>query len=599
MENKVKVEINIEGTPIPTFSSFNLYQKFNEHHTFELRFNQDQIELPGSVSLNRSKDFIGKNIAIEFGTLPGTGNRFSGIITKVEIAQSHGLMGDIILSGFSPTILIDRGPDLGSYLNKDLKSIIDQATKEVPVNDLNMKVKPSRTSPIDYLIQYRESDFEFINRLAAQYHEWFFYDGTTLVFGKPDDLKQVKLIYGRDISNIQYGIQIAPLKYKKFSYNPKQDELLSASGEGQSSGSPDMAHAIAASNNVYSKAFNQPLVTRVDNKMEIDTFVKNEQDSLIAGLLHINGTGDNPQVSLGCVADISMSTRKLNDFSVEDFGKFLVTSVYHHVDGVGHYQNSFEAISADTDRVPVKDSTQPQPDIQLANVVENNDPSGNGRIKVKFKWECGCNDVTEWLRVLTPDAGSSEKVSKNRGFVFIPEIGDQVVIAFEEGNIARPIVMGSVFHGKSGSGGSGSNNTKSLTSKSGHTITLDDGGGMLMKDKTGLNHVLIDGNNAITVTSDNTVKLQTGNVMIIMDKAADKIIIQAKNIEIRAADDFKLTGDGAPTKNGSMEFETKLSISSKSELSMSGESKVNVNGKDVSIVGSNTVIDGSPVKINS
>ncbi|MBB6499896.1 type VI secretion system Vgr family protein [Pedobacter cryoconitis] len=566
MENKVKAEINIEGKPIPAFSSFNLYQRFNEHHTFELRFNQDQIELPGPISLNRSKDFIGKSISIEFGAQPAPGNRFSGIITKVEIAQSHGLMGDIILTGFSPTILIDRGPDLGSYLGKSLKTIIDQATKEVPANDLYMKVKPSRTSPVDYLIQYRESDFEFINRLAAQYHEWFFYDGTALVFGKPDELKEVKLIYGRDLSNIQYGIQIAPLKYKKFAYNPAQDELLSANGEGQSSGPPDMAHAIAASNTVYSKAFNQPLVTRADNKMEIDVFVKNEQASLISGLLHINGTGDNPQVALGNIVDISMSTRKLNDFSIEDFGKFLVTSVYHHIDGVGHYQNSFEAVSADTERVPVNPAQKPQPDIQLANVIDNNDPSGHGRVKVKFKWECGCNDVTEWLRVLTPDAGSSEKVSKNRGFVFIPEIGDQVVVAFEEGNIARPIVMGSVFHGKSGSGGSASNNSKSITSKSGHTVQLNDGGGITIKDKTGGNHIIVDGENKVTVTSTQTIILSNGTSAITLQN--DKITIHADQIEIAQ-------------KNGGKS----------SKIDINGTA-TNINTEDMVITSTNNTISG-------
>ena len=144
---------------------------------------------------------------------------------------------------------------------------------------------------------------------------------------------------------------------------------------------------------------------------------------------------------------------------------------------MGHYQNTFEAIAAETERVPVIAVQAPQPDMQLANVVDNNDPSGHGRIKVKFKWECGCNDYTEWLRVITPDAGSSDKVSKNRGFVFIPEVGDQVVIAFEEGNIARPIVMGSVFHGKSGTGGSSANKTKAMTTRSGNTIIMDDSNG--------------------------------------------------------------------------------------------------------------------------
>lgn len=84
-----------------------------------------------------------------------------------------------------------------------------------------------------------------------------------------------------------------------------------------------------------------------------------------------------------------------------------------------------------------------------------------------------------------------------------------------------------------------------------------------------------------------------------MDKENDKIIIQARNIEIRAADDFKLTGDGAPSKNGSMEFGDKLQISSQKELSMVGQSEAKLNGKEVIIVGGKTIIDGTPVQINS
>ena len=599
MEKKLIVDINIEGTAITHFSTFNLDQRFNEHHTFQLRFNHDQVEEYNQVTLQNSKDFIGKNITVQFGVASGSENIFSGIITKVELSQSHGFHGDILISGFSPGILIDRGPDLGSYLNKDLKTIIQLATQDAPQNDLKFNIKPTNTAPIDYIIQYRESDYDFINRLSAEYYEWFYYDGQKLNFGKPDKLDEVKLIYGRDLHSLQYSMQIAPLKQNKFAYNPKQDELLKAEPQGGAGGNPDVSHAIDASNKVFSKVFNGPMEVRVNSQKEISDFVNNEQKAQIAELVNIVGNGDNPQVGLGKILNVSTSMRGATSFELQDFGKFLVTAVYHQVDGVGHYQNTFEGVTADTERLPVNEVAKPNPDMQLANVIDNADPDGTGRVKVQFKWQCQSNDVTEWLRVMTPDAGSSGQVSKNRGFVFIPEKGDQVVVAFEEGNIARPFVMGSVFHGKNSSGGSASNNSKSLTSKSGHTISLDDGGGILVKDKTGLNHVFIDGNNAITATADNNVKLQTGNVMIIMDKAKDQIIIQAKNIEIRAAEDFKLTGDGAPSKNGSMEFETKLSISSKNEMSISGETSAKFNGKDVNITGVTTEINGKPVRVNS
>jgi uncharacterized protein involved in type VI secretion and phage assembly len=534
MEKKLIVDINIEGTAITHFSTFNLDQRFNQHHTFQLRFNHDQVEEYNQVTLQNSKDFIGKNITVQFGTTSGNENVFSGIVTKVELSQSHGFLGDIVVSGFSPGILIDRGPDLGSYLSKDLGTIIQLATQDAPQNDLKLNIKPANTSPIDYIIQYRESDFEFINRLSAEYYEWFYYDGQKLNFGKPDKLDEVSLVYGRDLHSLQYAMHIAPLKQNKFAYNPKQDELLKAEPQNAAGSNPDVSHAISASNKVYSKVFNGPVDVRVNSQKEISDFVNNGQKSQIAQLVNIVGHGDNPQVGLGKILNISTSMRGATSFEVQDFGKFLVTAVYHQLDGVGHYLNTFEGVTSDTERLPVNEAAKPNPDMQLADVIENDDPNSTGRIKVKFKWQCQSNDVTEWLRVMTPDAGSSDKVSKNRGFVFIPEVGDQVVVAFEEGNIARPFVMGSVFHGKNSTGGSTSNNSKSLTSKSGHTVQLNDGGGITIKDKTGGNHIVVDGQNKVTVTSTQTVVLTNGTASITLEK--DKITIHASEIEMAKKD---------------------------------------------------------------
>ena len=495
--------------------------------------------------------------------------------------------------------MIDRGPDLGSYLDKTLDDIVMLATNDTPQNDLRIISNATRKNSIDYVIQYRESDFDFLNRLSGEYYEWFYYDGENLNFGKPDQQKEVSLFYGRDLHNLQYAMGVAPIKNKRFSYNPKQDEMLQAETSGNAEGRPDLVHAINASNSMFSKTFNQPAAIRVENNNDISNYVENQEKANISKLLKVNATGDNPEVGIGTIVDITMSIKKDLSFNTKSLGQFLVTSISHTIDERGHYQNTFEGVVSTTERLAADDFERPNPDMQLADVVDNDDPQGSGRIKVKFKWACQTNDVTEWLRVITPDAGSSESVSKNRGLVFIPEIGDQVLVSFEEGNIARPIVLGSVFHGKNGSGGSSSNNNKSITSKSGHTFTMDDAGGMLLKDRSGLNHISIDGTNAITVTSDNNVTLQTGNVMIIMDKENDKIIIQAKNIEIRAADDFKLTGDGAPSKNGSLEFQDKLSITSKNELFMVGETSAKLNSEAINIVGSKTFIDGKPVKINS
>ncbi|MEH3112709.1 type VI secretion system Vgr family protein [Pedobacter terrae] len=519
MENKLIVEISIEDAAIAHFASFNLLQAFNQHHYFELHFNHDQLGAPGLISLDDSRDFVGKTLTASFGYSPENLQHFAGLVTKVELSQSHGYHGVLIVSGYSPTILIDRGPDLGSYLDKDLDTIVKLATNDTPANDLTIVSNASRKAAIDYLIQYRESDFEFLNRLSGEYHEWFYYDGKQLNFGKPDKQKEVSLFYGRDVFNLQYAMEVSPIKYKRFAYNPKQDEMLHSESTGKADGNPDLAHAIKASNTMYSKTFNQPSLIRVDNSNDIKSHVENEEKAHISELLKINASGDNAQLSIGSIAEITMSIRKELAFTTESLGKFLITHVNHQIDGTGKYSNTFEGVVATTERIMVKNYQKPQSDMQLADVIDNDDPQGQGRVKVKFKWECQTNDPTEWLRVVSPNAGSGD-TGKNRGFHVIPEKGDQVVIAFEEGNVARPVVMGSVYHGKSGdSSGFKNSNTKGLTSRKGSSLSFDDLNHALNLGTNAANFVKIEnGPGSITAQSAETILIKTGQSSITLKK---------------------------------------------------------------------------------
>jgi type VI secretion system secreted protein VgrG len=524
MENKVITTIHIDGSQISHYSTLTLMQRFNEHHSFELRFNYDQIETFGSLSLDKSKDFVGKNITVEFGNLTGQEQIFTGKITRVEFVHTNGYHGELIISGHSPSILLERGPDLGSYLAKNLQSIVEQATADAPANDLKMQIKPANTNTIDYIIQYKESDFAFLNRLSAEYHEWFYYDGQNLNFGKPASLNEVSMVYGRNLQTMQYALQVAPLKYTKFAYDSKHDELLTAQPATVNGSTPDISHAISASNQVYSKTYNQPIAVRVNTKEEIDAFVNNEQKAAVADLVQISGSSDEPQVALGSILNISTSLKGLTDFEQHDFGKFLVTSVFHQVDDVGHYHNSFEGVAAETERLPVKFVTKPLADMQLATVLDNNDPDGLGRIKVKFKWQCTANDPTEWLRLVTPTAGNDDQGENNRGFMAIPEIDDQVLVGFEEGNVARPVVMGSVYHSANGDSRQQVNNhLKSIATRSGHLISFDDS----------------DSTQGITVTdrNNNVIHINTATNSITIT-ALENMTLNAKNLQINVQENM-------------------------------------------------------------
>lgn len=601
MEKKLITEIDIEGTAIVHFSSFSLSQAFNEHHYFELRFNHGQLGAPGMITLDDSRDFVGKNLTVSFGHAAGSLQTFSGLVTKVELAQSHGYHGIIIVSGYSPTILIDRGPDLGSYLEKDLNAIVKLATSDTPANDLKIVSKASRTAPIDYLIQYRESDFDFLNRLSGEYYEWFYYDGTQLNFGKPDQQKEVSLVYGRDVHNLQYAMEVAPIKNRRFAYSPKQDEMLQSESAGKPDGHPDLAHAIQASNQMFSKVFNQPSTVRVDNGSDIKNLVDNEEKANISELLKINASGDNAALAIGTIAELTMSLRQELAFVTESLGKFLITSINHHIDGTGKYHNTFEGLVSTTERLLVKNTSRPDPDLQLADVLDNDDPQGQGRIKVRFKWQCQTNDPTEWLRVVSPNAGNGD-TGKNRGFHVIPEKGDQVVIAFEEGNVARPVVMGSVYHGKSGdSSGFKNSNTKGLTSRKGSALSFDDLNHALNLGTNASNFVKIEnGPGLITAQSAETIVIKTGLSSITLKKdgtidiIGETINIQGKQvINANAGDKPGNTVNIGKNATTTVTIDTK-NIDSKASNGIVVDSKTTISQTSSGV----QTITGSKVDIN-
>ena len=187
----------------------------------------------------------------------------------------------------------------------------------------------------------------------------------------------------------------------------------------------------------------------------------------------------------------------------------------------------------------------PLAETQIATVLSNADPHGAGRVQVRMNWQTD-NMRTSWVRVMTPDGGSSSDVKSNRGFVFIPEVGDQVLLGFRHGDPARPYVMGSLFNGTTGGGGLEGNHMKSLTTRSEHTIKLNDS-----RSSLGI-----------------TIKDIKGN-SIHIDSVGDDIIINAKrNITINAGETFTVN-----CKNANILAEESINMNAEQDItSVSGES---------------------------
>lgn len=213
-------EIFIDRNEVTHFISFSLHQAFNAHHRFELKVEHGRLGMPGLISLENYREFVGKTLSVSFGHDQVNSQNFRGLVTDVSLSQSHGYQGVVVIKGYSSTVLIDRGKDLGSYHDRSLDDIVRQATREIQDHELYLQISPKRTKAIDYVIQYKESDFEFLNRLSAEYVEWFYYDGERINFGKPPELPQAKVVYGREVKKLDYGVHIAPVKLRRFSFLP-------------------------------------------------------------------------------------------------------------------------------------------------------------------------------------------------------------------------------------------------------------------------------------------------------------------------------------------------------------------------------------------
>ena len=204
-------------------------------------------------------------------------------------------------------------------------------------------------------------------------------------------------------------------------------------------------------------------------------------------------------------------------------------------------------------------------------------------------WQKG-QQQTDWIRVMTPDAGGPS----NRGFVFIPEVGDYVMLGFRYNDPNRPFVIGSVFNGTTGAGGGSGNNSKTIKTKSGSTIAFqEDKKSITITDGAG-NSVALDGAGNISVSSSASISLSTGSSSITL-KSSGEISISGD----------KITIDG---KTSIDENSDKITISGKSEVVVTSPAKVDVNSaNEVSVTGTAkatlsssamTSVEGTIVKLN-
>ncbi len=565
------VDIQVKGQKISPFSSLTINQQFNDHHYFELTFNNDVIEERYSVLINKSKDFLGEEITITFSAKSDTSypdNTFKGIITEITIDNDRSEESCLVFKGYSPTILMDAGEHNASFSAKNLSQIVKAATANIPGNVLSSAISPAFKSSIPFVVQYRESNFDFARRLAAEYGEWFLYDGTKFCFGKPSDGPNIKLNYPNDVKGLQLNLKIAPLNFESTGYYSKDDTKFSSPSSGQSVSGLDSFgnHAQSTSNKLYSKPSNGLSIRPVQKKNELDELVGFQKSAIASEMVGVRGIGEVPCIKPGSI--VTISATKLDNKN-EDFGKYIITSVIHSADGLGNYSNTFEGIPSTLKVVPNPYFEKPIAEPQLAVVKSTNDPDNLGKIQVQLLWQKD-GDTTPFIRVMAPHAGMRDGSKKNRGLFFTPEVDDYVIVGFKQNDPDQPFVMGSVPHGKAiNTSMNSDNDAKAIRTRSGNTIYFYDKENSKEQEirietdeKNYISIKVPNGKGAIQIYSTDTIELKSETSVNITSKditikASGNIDMEAnQNITIKAGQKVAISGVDIAAE-GSKSFEAK------------------------------------------
>ena len=501
-----KTDIFIGGREITAFKNILLHQKIGEHHTMELVCRMDVLEDLSQALGESSKNFLGETITMQTASIDKYSGyqalEFKGVVTEVKTIKGHeASSGDgVVIKAQSPTFITEDGPHYASYNAVTLSDIVTQTFKDYDKSKLEVLIQPNNSSTLHYSVQHNESAYVYVSRLAAQYDEWLYYNGAKLIFGKPETT-ELSLTYGFDLK--EYHLNLIPkshnYKYYATDYllnetHEKDTKEINATANGYSGFVSSKANTIYnKQTKVWHNLYNDPKSKqRLDNNVELQKKATQIQQVIFSGV------SDNPGVKLGNIVKVEGST-------------YRVISLTHTNTENGDYQNNFEAVTAEFDIYPNTNiNAFPKSESQTAIVMENADPEGLGRIRVQFPWQKTMGEMTPWIRIVTPHAGG------DKGFHFIPEINEEVLIGFEGGNAEHPYMMGSLYNGggKAGAFKSETNDIKAIKARSGHTLKFTEDESIILADKSG-NEIHFDTTGScINITAPETMTFNCKNMVI-------------------------------------------------------------------------------------
>lgn len=475
-----------------------LHQYNCQHDTFTIETPEDSFDAFNEYIMEHSRDLLGEPLTIKFYQYGKVVQHFSGIITRIYCKrQTGGGYGTLYISGNAPSILLDQGKACHSYENKTLKEIIALVSEGYDNSaqvDSSAGVNTTRALP--YTVQYNESDYAFICRLANLYGEYFYYDGSKLIFGNK---LQETIDLGENLNLIDedFNLEMKPQDFEYINYAIDRAEVYRKDAESaccEYKNNPIQTDAKNASKKLFKKIPQKyhSATSLEQSDIDLEEVVRQERD-LRELSLKVTGRSRDPRLRMNTFAC-------LTDINAHAMETYRVIKISHYHGGM-NYENSFEAIPMMRTPADYNAEAFPKAEQQPAIVKDNNDPKGMGRVRVQFFWQKG-EQLSPWIRMIQPYAGSG------KGFYFIPEVGEEVMVDFENGNAERPFVLGTHYNGEAKSGYNPT--TKAIHTQSGTKILLNDAEGSVRIEDASGNIYQMDGNGTIEVKAPKNIIFTAG-----------------------------------------------------------------------------------------
>ena len=563
-------DIDLDGAKY-RLDNFTLYQSLLTHNSLSFSMHKGPDEEINEAMFSVCGQIIGKDITVTLQT---------DNIENVSLNTENDSIADIEFKGFiiaasgsrsgseytinvearSWDALLEDNPSCKSFEEKTLNDIVNDVVDDYS-GHLDTEVDSRFTDTIPYCVQYNETNFQFLQRLARRYGEWLYNDGTQLVFGNLKKQDSVRLSYpSKDIPsyNVDLKMQHVAFCHVASSYNAYDANQKEGIGEMQKEYNSLSEQVFQASQECYTKPTLQNLhsggfANNDGRETVLNVSTKTQARGEKASMLTYSGNTYCSKLKLGAtlvIIDNYITNSASNTKSDVDQDEILITELIHYFSSDETYSNHFTGIPSECDYPPYSNSDiYPVATSCRAKVKDNEDPNNLGRIRAQFDWQAQLEDdmMTPWLRMAQPYAGGG------KGFSFIPEIGEEVMIDFEGGNAERPYVKGTLYNGVDEVDGAwvASNNShnqvKAIRTRNGHTIEIHDEGNdgyIRIYDNEKENYILTFS------TDQKLIKLEsTGNIElyakndIIMHAGHDINASADNDIFIAASHDMQRTAD--------------------------------------------------------